>query len=109
MSRKVVRILDLVDDAALIAAYEAQHRPHAVPADVITDIRDSGYLDMEIWRHGTRLVMVAEVADDFPRPTASRLQPAVDAWQAKMAGLQQRIEPDAQWLDTQRIFALRDQ
>ncbi|HVZ18525.1 MAG TPA: L-rhamnose mutarotase, partial [Terriglobales bacterium] len=64
---RLVFAVDLVNDAALIAAYEARHAPGAVWPQVIRDIRDKGFLDMEIWRIGDRMVMIAEVTDDFPR------------------------------------------
>ena len=84
MSRRVVRALDLVDDAGLIAAYEACHAPKAVPADIVRDLRDRGFRDMEIWRVADRLVMIAEVEDSFPLPSDPSLQKAVEAWERRM-------------------------
>src|SRR6185503_20419950 len=91
MSRRIVRALDLVRDAALIAAYEAHHAPKSVPHDVVRDIKARGYRDMEIWRVADRLVMIAEVDDAFPRPPDPSLQPSVEAWEQKMDGFQRPI------------------
>ena len=109
MSRRVVRALDLVRDAALIAAYEAYHAPKAVPGDVVRDLRDQGYREMEIWRVADRLVMIAEVEDAFPLPPDSSLQPSVEAWERTMDGYQRPITDGPKWADMTRIFALSEQ
>ena len=59
--------LDLTSDPELIAEYERLHAPGAVWPAVIDHIRASGVEAMEIWRTGDRLLMIAEVADDYPR------------------------------------------
>lgn len=110
MSRRLLFALDLVDDADLIAAYEARHAPSAVWPEVVCDIRQRGFLDMEIWRVADRLVMVAEVADDFPRDADPALQPAVARWEAEMDALQRPIVAGAaKWAPMHRLFALAEQ
>jgi L-rhamnose mutarotase len=109
MSRRVVRALDLVRDAALIAAYEAYHAPKAVPGDVVRDLRDRGYREMEIWRVADRLVMIAEVEDACPLPPDPLLQPSVEAWERTMDGYQRPIMGGPKWADMTRIFALSEQ
>jgi L-rhamnose mutarotase len=109
MNRRVVRALDLIQDAALIAAYEAHHAPKAVPGDVVRDLRDRGYREMEIWRVADRLVMIAEVEDAFPLPPDPSLQPSVQAWERTMDGYQQPIMDGPKWADMTRIFALSEQ
>ena len=109
MSRRVVRALDLVRDAALIAAYEACHAPKAVPADVVRDLRGRGYREMEIWRVADRLVMIAEVDDTFPHPPDPVLQPSVEAWEQRMDGFQKPIMKGPKWTEMTRIFALSEQ
>ena len=109
MSRRVVRALDLVQDAALIAAYEAHHAPKAVPRDIIRDLWDQGYRDMEIWRVADRLVMIAEVDDTFPQPSDPPLQSSVEAWERKMDGFQRPIIDGPKWAEMTRIFALSEQ
>jgi L-rhamnose mutarotase len=109
MSRRIVRALDLVHDAALIAAYEACHAPKAVPGEIVRDLRDRGYREMEIWRVADRLVMIAEVEDAFPRPPDPSLQPSVEAWERAMNGYQRPIVDGPKWADMTRIFALSEQ
>ncbi len=112
MSRRLCFMLDLVDDAALIADYEARHAAGTGRREVIDDIVATGFIDMEIWRTGNRCVMVAEVADDFPRPRGPEAQAAVDRWEAEMWRYQQPLPHAAdgeKWVGMTRIFALDEQ
>lgn len=109
MSRRVCFALDLVDDAELIAAYEAAHQPGAVWPEVIQGIRASGYDSMEIWRAGDRLFLIAEVSDDWPRPIATELEQADQRWQAAMDRFQRRLafaQEGEKWVPLHRIFSL---
>lgn len=47
MAQRICFALDLVDDAELIAAYEAAHAPGAVWPEVVEGIRAAGYEAME--------------------------------------------------------------
>lgn len=110
MSRRLCKLLDLVDDADLIAAYEAHHRPGAVWPEVIADIRAQGVEEMEIWRSGDRLVMVMNVADDYPR--ACPAAPRVADWEATMARFQKAVPHTAvgeKWTPMVQIFSLADE
>lgn len=109
MSRRVCFALDLVDDAALIAAYEAAHAPGAAWPEVTEGIRASGFEAMEIWRAGDRLFMIAEVSDDWPRPIPAELQEVDARWQAAMERFQKRLAFAAageKWVPMRRIFSL---
>lgn len=106
---RIVSVLDLVDDAALIAGYRARHAPGAVWPEVLRDIRDRGYREMEIWQVADRLVMIAEVDEDFPRDGDPALVPIVLAWEAEMDAYQSAVVPGgAKWTPTERIFSLAD-
>ncbi|WP_298196415.1 L-rhamnose mutarotase [Novosphingobium sp.] len=112
MARRVCFALDLVDDADLIAAYEAAHAAGQVWPEVIAGIRQGGYRDMEIWRVADRLFMIAEVEADWPRPIDPALAAVDLRWQQAMDRFQTRIlsQPDApKWAPMQRIFALNEQ
>ncbi len=109
MSRRLVRALDLVEDQGLIAEYRRWHAPGAVWPEVTRHIRASGVLSMEIWGVANRLVMVLEVADDFPRAIA---EPArVQEWESMMS-VYQRLVPNtpigAKWAECSRLFVLDD-
>ena len=114
MTRRVL-ILDLKDDPALIAAYEAHHGPGAVPEAIVSSIRAAGIEEMEIHRSGNRLVMVMETGPSFDpeaKAVADAADPAVIAWEELMDRYQQRLPwaPDGtKWLEATRIFALSEQ
>lgn len=100
-------VLDLENDPELIATYEARHAPGSVWPDVVRDIRQRGYREMEIWRVGNRLVMLAEVSPEGLRPSEPDLEPVVARWEAEMDAYQRPIAPDGpKWLPMTRIFAL---
>lgn len=112
MTRRLCFALDLVDDADLIAAYEAAHAPGAGRPEVAAGIRASGVVDMEIWRVADRLFMIAEVEADYPRPIAPELAAADAEWQRVMDRFQRRLPAAAdgeKWVPMTRIFALAEQ
>lgn len=101
--------LDLVDDAALIADYERWHAPGGVWPEVLADLRAQGVEDMEIWRVGTRMMMIIEASEDFPR--ARREEPRVAEWEALMGRFQQPLPqaaPGQKWLPMSRVFRIED-
>ena len=67
--------LDLKDDAALIAAYEAHHR--AVWPEVRAHLARHGVVAMTIHRLGTRMVMVM-TTDDAVFDAARMAQASID-------------------------------
>ena len=110
MAYRIVSALDLVDDAALIAAYRKRHAAGAVWPEIVRDIRDRGYRDMEIWQVADRLVMIAEVEEDFPRAADPAVQSKVAEWELEMDRYQRPIDPTGpKWAAMERIFSLRDQ
>ena len=110
MGRRLCFALDLVADAALIAEYEARHAPGAVWPAVVAHIRARGVEAMEIWRTGERMVMIAEVAADYPRDVPA---PAENAdWEALMWRFQKPLphaEDGEKWVAMTRIFSLDEQ
>lgn len=112
MARRICFALDLVDDADLIASYEAAHAAGKVWPEVIEGIRQAGYLDMEIWRVADRLLMIAEVDDNWPRAIDATLMDVDARWQTAMDRFQRRIlvgEDAPKWAPMHRIFALSEQ
>ena len=108
-NRRFCFALDLVDDAELIAQYERWHAPGAVWPEVIADIRARGIVGMEIWRMGTRMVMVVEADESFPR--ARPQPPRVAEWEALMSKFQRQIpgtDPAEKWAPMTMIFSLND-
>ena len=107
MGRRLCFALDLVDDAALIAEYEARHAPGAVWPAVLAHIRARGVEAMEIWRSGDRMVMIAQVAADYPRPVPE--PPETVEWERLMWRFQRPLPdsaPGEKWVAMKRIFDL---
>lgn len=105
--------LDLKDDPQLIEDYEANHR-HVWP-EVLDNIRAHGIVGMEIYRLGTRLVMVMETDDavyDADRMARStQTNPIVRDWEALMWKFQAPTPwtPNGEkWIPMQQIFKLDD-
>ena len=102
--------LDLKDDPALIAEYEAYHRE--VWPGILQSIRDAGILDMEIYRTGNRLFMIMETTDDFDpaeKAVADASNPEVQKWEALMWNYQQAVpsaKPGQKWVLMNKIFSL---
>ncbi len=93
--------VDLKDDPALIRAYEDYHR--AVWPEILQSLRDSGILQMQIYRLKTRMFMIIETDADFSfeKKSASDLaNPKVQEWEKLMANYQQSLpweNPDDPW------------
>ena len=94
MPDRHVLLLDLVDDAGAIARYEAWHAAGALPLAIGRSIRAAGIEAMDIYRAGTRLVMVMETGPDFDpvaKAQADAADPDVQAWETLMASVQRPI------------------
>ncbi len=65
---RIVQTLDLIDDAELIDFYLKAHQQ--VWPEVTEGIRSVGITRMDIFREGTRLVMILELADGVDRDEA---------------------------------------
>lgn len=102
--------LDLVNDPALIAEYEAYHRE--VWPEIKKSITDSGITNMEIYRIMDRLFMIMEVNDSFSfdaKGAADAGNPKVQEWEQLMWKYQKALpvaKPGEKWLMMDRIFSL---
>lgn len=102
--------LDLKDDAALIAEYEAYHRN--VWPEILESILQSGIEHMEIYRTGNRMFMVMEVSDDFSFENKSRADASnkkVQQWETLMWQYQQALplaKPGEKWILMDKIFSI---
>lgn len=105
--------LDLKDDPDLVAQYERHHRE--VWPEVLAHLRMQGVRELEIFRLGTRLVMVMDTDDatfDAVRMSAAeRDDPRLRAWETLMWRFQQATPwtPEGvKWTPMQSIFRLTD-
>lgn len=113
MSARYCQALDLVDDPALIAEYEALHQ--RIWPEVARHIRACGIVDMQIWRLGTRLFMIMDVDDDFSFDRAAQLDadnPVIAKWEAQMWQFQLPTPwtPEGEkWVPMTQLFSLAAQ
>jgi L-rhamnose mutarotase len=100
--------LDLKNDPALIAEYEAHHR--AVWPEILHSIHESGILRMEIYRLGNRLFMLMETTNEFSfeaKAAADAANPKAQEWERLMWTYQQALpgaKPGEKWQVMQKIF-----
>ncbi len=103
--------LDLKNDPVLIAEYEAYHR--AVWPEILQSIRESGIVQLEIYRVADRLFMIMEVNDTFSfdrKSIADAANPTVQRWEELMWQYQQALpvaKPGEKWLLMEKIFDLQ--
>ncbi|HTI07549.1 MAG TPA: L-rhamnose mutarotase [Puia sp.] len=102
--------VDLKDDVALIAEYEACHK--AIWPEIRSSILAAGITDMQIFRLGTRLFMIMETKDDFSfekKAAMDLANPKVQEWEQLMWKFQQPMpgsKPGEKWLLMKEIFSL---
>jgi L-rhamnose mutarotase len=100
--------LDLKNNPALIAEYEAYHQ--AVWPEILASIKDSGIQSMQIYRLGTRMFMVMDTTDDFSfehKATMDSQNPKVQEWETLMWQYQQALpaaQPGEKWMLMDKIF-----
>ena len=103
--------LDLKNDTELIAEYEAYHKN--VWPEIIASIKESGILNMEIYRIMNRLFMIMETKDDFNfenKSASNRGNVKVQQWEELMWKYQQALpvaKPGEKWILTEKIFELQ--
>ncbi|QNK65396.1 L-rhamnose mutarotase [Variovorax sp. PAMC26660] len=103
--------LDLKDDPKLIAEYEAYHR--SIWPEVRAHLHVHGVTGMEIYRLGTRMVMLMETDDARydaqAMALASQSDSKIGEWETLMWKFQAPTPwtPEGEkWVAMERIFAL---
>jgi L-rhamnose mutarotase len=108
--KKYCFTLDLKDDPALIAEYEAYHT--AIWPDIQKSIVDAGVTNMEIYRYDTRLFMIMETDETFSfeqKAAMDAANPKVWEWEDLMWNYQQPLKNAAKgekWVLMNKIFQL---
>lgn len=110
--KRYCQMLNLKNDAALIAEYRKRHSEGKVWPETLAAIREVGILEMEIYILGTNLFMIVETPLDFDWDTAmARMAtlPRQAEWEEYMSVFQQ-AEPGAssaeKWQLMDRMFYL---
>lgn len=102
--------LDLKNDSALIAEYERYHEK--IWPEIEASIRESGIINMEIYRIENRLFMIMETDETFSfeqKSSKDSANPIVQEWEKLMWQYQQALptaKPGEKWMLMERIFAL---
>jgi len=112
--QRLVYALDLKDDPAMIADYEAWHRADRIWPSVVESLKASGIDELAIYRTGNRLFLIIEAPDEFSPESKARADAAnaeVQAWEKLMWVFQQPLPwaaPGQKWVPMQSIFALTE-
>jgi L-rhamnose mutarotase len=102
--------LDLNDDPALIAEYEAIHKE--IWPEIRKSITDAGITVMDIYRVGDRMFMIMETTDEFEFENKERIDsanPIVKKWEEFMWEYQKPLpfaKPGEKWVLMKQIFQL---
>jgi L-rhamnose mutarotase len=102
--------LDLIDDAALIAEYEAYHEK--IWPEIKQSILESGIGQMEIYRTGNRLFMIMDTDETFSferKGAMDAANPKVQEWEQLMWKFQSSLpwaKEGEKWLLMDKIFQL---
>lgn len=102
--------LDLKDDPVLIKEYEEYHKQ--VWPEIKQSIRDSGIIDMGIYRVANRLFMIIQAKDDFDFNEKAKMDSQnskVQEWENLMWKYQQALpgaKPGEKWVQMEKIFEL---
>lgn len=100
--------LDLKNDDALIAEYEAYHQ--RVWPEIEKSIREAGITSLEIYRTGNRLFMIVEGNKQFSferKAALDQANPIVQRWEDLMWKYQQALpgaRPGEKWKLMNRIY-----
>jgi len=111
MMKRYCLALDLKDDQSLIAEYEQLHQ--RIRPEIEKSILDAGVISMEIFRTGTRMFMIMEVADDFSferKAAMDATNPKVQEWEQFVWKYQQPLpgaKPGEKWILMKNIFDLK--
>jgi L-rhamnose mutarotase len=108
--QKYCLTVDLKDDPALIAEYEAYHT--AIWPEIHESITSAGITNMEIYRHDNRLFMIMETDETFSferKAAMDAANPRVHEWEDLMWNYQQPLKNAAKgekWVLMEKIFQL---
>lgn len=104
--------LDLKNDPSLIKQYEDLHKE--VWPEILQSIKESGIVNMEIYRFGNRLFMIMETTEEFSFEKKQELDlqnPKVQEWENLMWNFQHPLagsKENEKWKIMDKIFQLKD-
>jgi L-rhamnose mutarotase len=101
---------DLKNNPELIHTYETYHR--SVWPEILQSIKESGIVDLQIYRIENRLFMIMEVNEQFSfekKKIMDDQSPIVQKWETLMWEYQQALplaKPGEKWIPCVKIFQL---
>ena len=104
--------LDLINDKKLITQYENWHKAENSWPEITQSIRESGILDMQIYRTGNRLTMIIETIDSFSfehKGAMDKQNEKVQEWETIMQQFQQPLpwaKKGKKWTLMKNIYSL---
>jgi L-rhamnose mutarotase len=107
--KKYCLACDLKEDEELIRSYDQYHQN--VWTEIKDSLRQSGILEMEIYRTGNRLFMIIDVGPDFSFEKKTEMDlanPVVQKWETLMSTFQKQIpwaQPGVKWLLMEKVFS----
>ena len=110
--KRYVQCLEISEDPELMAQYRKWHSEEYIWKEVLDGIKEVGILEMEIYRLGSKLVMIVETPPDFQWDEAmARLAtlPRQAEWEAfvsKFQGCSAEARSDEKWQPMERMFRL---
>lgn len=110
--KQYIQTLDLVDDPELVRFYIEAHRSDKIWPEIVAGIKEVGITRMDIFRNGTRLVMILEMPDSVDKDAAfARLAtlPRQQEWEAYVGRCQVCDPNDSsseKWRPMDQIFSL---
>jgi L-rhamnose mutarotase len=106
--KKYCLACDLKEEDDLIRSYDEFHQN--VWPEIKESLRQSGILEMEIYRTGNRLFMIIKVKTDFSFEKKAEMDlanPVVQKWETLMSTFQKQIpwaKPGVKWVLMDKIF-----
>ncbi|MGB3781073.1 MAG: L-rhamnose mutarotase [Tunicatimonas sp.] len=109
--QRLVFTAELKNDSAAIAQYEDYHRAENVWPEVDQAARAAGFVGIDIYRFGNRLVMIQEFAAEADKQRIDSLyaasSPRLSEWGRLMETLQQPppgAPPGQTWVEMKEVY-----
>ena len=111
-TKRLCYACDLIDNEMLIEEYKNFHSKENIRPEITKSIKDSGIIDMEIYRLANRLFMIMEVDETFSperKQMMDAANPNVQEWEELMWKFQQAppgAKEGEKWLLMEQIYKL---
>lgn len=113
--RRWVQTMQLRPDSSLIEEYRHRHAQGQIWPEILQGIRDCGLFEMEIYIHGTTLVMICEGPEDLvwedamARMAAGQRQAEWENFMSEFQDCCKGQRSDEKWTMMDRMFHLYGQ